>query len=159
MKIKIINVKPLRVILLFLLMGLHGHSFAGETYLCITEAAGGVKFNSYKKQFEGTAFDVNTTEKILVQREDNNTWKAKDFGSKFSNYFNCKASSEKGVATYVECKSIGGTFEISLQSLRFYSIYYVPALVDTSKYSTDKNIRELFDHNTPSISVGSCSSL
>ena len=54
---------------------------ADNTYLCITEAAGGVRFDSKQNKFVGSAFDIQNPKKILVKKENDGKWTIKDFGS------------------------------------------------------------------------------
>ena len=133
---------------------------ADNTYLCISEAAGGVRFDSIQKKFIGTAFNSQTPHKIIVKKEADEKWTVKDFGKDFdSAWGKCEEFKEKNSITAISCELIFGKFGFSITNLRFYQTYTIPALADSSNYSKNNKVKEIFDGNTPGIEVGACSKI
>lgn len=131
---------------------------AGENYLCVTEASGGVKYNGLKGKYEGLGFDTTTNlEKIVVKKVENTKWRIENFGSSIDNSIKCDTFNDSKKTISLSCDLIFGHFGINFDNLRFYITYLIPALTDPSKYSESKKIRDFLDQNTPYIAVGSCS--
>lgn len=133
---------------------------ADNTYLCITEAAGGVRFDSKQNKFVGSAFDIQNPKKILVKKENDGKWTVKDFGSDIDSVWGkCTERKIKNSLTAISCEVMFGRFGFSLTNLRFYQTYTIPALASSSDYANDEKVRKLFDSNTPEIEVGACSKI
>jgi len=134
---------------LLLLQLFSSMSFAAESYICETEAAGGVKFNFQQKKYEGMAFKEGG-KSLLTFNKAIKIWEWKDFGDKNpKSYGGCKEADG-----FIECKIIGGEMQFSINTLRFYETYILPATMSTK--NIDKDAHKLLEGNTPSIKVGSC---
>jgi len=112
---------------------------AQENYLCVSEAIGGVAYNSTEKKWEGTKFK-NSSEKIIITKT-NGIWKYKEFGATFEE--DCGKSNEYG---NFRCSIFFGEFVFNSKTKRFIKTY-------TAGYvgGEDNN------NNTPAIMIGTCS--
>ena len=116
-----------------------------ESYLCIAEAAGGIKFdeNTYKPL--GTSFEV--TQKYIIKKT-RDEWQVQKFGEKSIFSLSCEARTN-----FIDCKNImGGDFIISTNKLRYFmhsvAGWSGPYMVGDEKYN-----------HTPYVEVGSCSEI
>ncbi len=142
-----------KIFILLLTLTLGFESKAANNYLCEGEAAGGVKYNFQTKVFEGMGFS-NKEKNILQLNKDTKKWELKKFGDKILRSFGGCEDSKYDTIT---CKVIAGEFSLSKTSLRYYETYTLPSLVEISKM--DKEMKELFSHNTPMIEVGKCAEI
>ena len=126
-------------------------SQAAESYICETEASGGVKFNFTQNKYEGTVFRSDG-KYVLTLNKSLSLWEWKEFGDKIAKSMSCNDKDN-----FVRCKLIGGEMGFSKSSLRFYETYTLPWAFDTR--NVDKNSREILQGNTPYIKVGICASI
>lgn len=116
-------------------------SKAQESYLCISEAIGGVAYDDTTRKWVGTKF-TNTNEKILISKK-NEVWKFKIFNGTYEE--KCGKMNEYGI---IRCDIIGGDFIFNKKTKRFIKTHingYISGI--------DNN------DNTPAVIIGSCSQL
>ena len=110
-----------------------------ESYLCVSEASGGVAYDSSQKKWKGTKFS-NPNDKIIISKK-NGKWKMKDFGSKFED--DCGELTKSGS---LGCSNVFGDLIFNLNTKRYMKSYFIG-------YIDGKDNIE----NTPSITIGTCS--
>lgn len=133
--------KKFILITIFLASSVSTQSKAQESYLCISEAIGGVSYDANKKRWEGTKF-TNSNEKSLLTKK-NGTWKYKDFGSSAES--DCGKFNDFGA---IRCNILFGEFIFNFKTKRFTKSYLVGYV------NGDDN-----NENTPAVMIGSCSQL
>lgn len=116
-------------------------TMAQDSYLCISEAMGGVAYDSSTRKWEGTKFK-NSNEKIILIKK-NGVWKLKNFGSTFEK--DCGKMNEFGT---FRCNILFGEFLFNSKTKRFLKSF-VAGYVD----GEDNN------DNTPAVMAGTCSPL
>ena len=134
--------------LLLLLTLLSSIALAAESYICESEAIGGVKFNSQQKKFEGSAFKAGN-KNVLTYNKINKIWEWKDFGEATASSIKCTESD-----FLIECQLFGGEINFHKKNLRFYETYTAGAL--SSPKDANEKTKVFFEKNTPLIAVGSC---
>jgi hypothetical protein len=114
---------------------------AQESYLCISEAIGGVAYDSSLNKWDGTKFS-NNNHKIILKKK-NGSWKYADFGNNFEE--SCDKMNEYGI---FRCNMILGEFIFNSKSKRFIKTY-------TAGYLSGQDNND----NTPYVMIGTCSPL
>jgi hypothetical protein len=117
------------------------NSYAQESYLCVSEASGGVAYEKNINKWKGTVFRTKN-EKILITSK-NNKWVMRKFESTIE--VDCNAPSNYGV---MRCSDIFGTLIFNMVTRRYLSSY-LAGYTDGS----DNN------DNTPNIEIGVCTKL
>ena len=116
-----------------------------ESYLCIGEAAGGVKFDEITGKALGTSF--KTTDKYIIKKKYSE-WQVNDFGGQSTFSYQCNA---EGNFIHCDTKELG-RFIISTDRLRYINYsstgWRGPMMIEGEKITT-----------TPYIEVGSCSEI
>jgi len=134
--------KKIIAVLAFGLM-LSGNASA-ESYLCIGEAAGGVKFDEITGKPFGTSFKA--TDKYIIKKTWD-VWAVNEFGDQSPVSYKCEVSEN-----VIDCKMIGGNFIISTNKLRYMKYTFFgwsgAHVIEGKKYK-----------GTPNIEVGSCSEI
>lgn len=116
-------------------------ALAQDSYLCVSEAIGGIAYDSSTRKWEGTKFK-NKNEKIILVKK-NGVWKLKDFGSTFEN--DCGKMNEFGT---FRCDILFGEFLFNSKTKRFLKSYLVGYV------SGEDN-----NNDTPAVMAGTCSPL
>lgn len=127
--------------IIFVALAFSNIAYAQEGYLCVSEAAGGVSYNSSTKKWRGTVFRIDE-EKFLIIKKDNK-WTMKEFGKSFE--AECTQPNEFGV---MSCNKLLGDFNFSTKTRRYLSTY-IAGYIDGSNNND----------NTPNIQIGVCSKL
>ena len=128
-------------ILIFIAIFLSNAANAQESYLCVSEASGGVSYDSSTQKWRGAVFR-NDEKKFLITKKDNK-WTMKEFGKSFET--DCTQPNEFGV---MSCNKILGDFNFSTKTRRYLSTY-IAGYIDGSNNN----------ENTPNIQIGICSKL
>lgn len=128
-------------VLISIALAISNMAYAQEGYLCVSEAAGGVSYDSSTKKWRGTVFR-NDEEKFLIIKKENK-WAMKEFGKSFES--ECTQPNEFGV---MSCNKILGDFNFSTKTRRYLSTY-IAGYIDGSNNN----------ENTPNIQIGICSKL
>jgi len=116
-----------------------------DSYLCISEASGGVALNNGK--WIGTSFRVND-EKYIITSKDNRNYSIKLIGDN-SNLFTCERASTGGeLSTRIICGGLGygAIFDFTTNRFQYYYSFGFIEGQDDGK-------------NTPSITVAKCSEI
>lgn len=114
---------------------------AQEQYLCVSHAAGGVRYDSAAKNWVSTKFKNDDSKYLVIQK--NNKWIMKIFGKNYEN--ECGSMSEYGI---LRCEPFFGEFVFNKKTKRYLKTY-IAGFIDGS----DGN------DNTPLVEVGYCSPL
>lgn len=130
---------------LLLLLLIMPNLVMAEAYLCITEASGGVKYDSVTKKYSGTAFS-NDSKYIIKKEEDQ--WTFSTFGKETTIAFCKEAVYGEKPSLGVGCDVWGGDFYFNFEGLRFYKTY------DLLRYTFYDS-----EDSTPMIEVGFCSKI
>jgi hypothetical protein len=128
-------------LIIFWILNIPLNSIAQDSYLCISEASGGVAYNSNQNKWEGTKFKTENEKIILIKK--NSQWKLKEFGHSFEN--DCSEMSEYGI---LRCQISFGEFIFNSKTKRYLESYIL-GYID----GKDNN------KNTPSVTIGKCSPL
>ena len=140
--------KLLTVCLLLLCSGSVMAEKEQKTYLCITEIAGGIKYDSSVKSWKEAKF--KTPEKYLIKFNDKDyplsSATISEFGTGYPIYY-CEEEGKYKVAPLV-CHSPFGHFHFNKKTLRFLESYML-GYID----GIDNN------DNTPLVRGGTCSPL
>ena len=131
---------------LLLLLLLIPNLVMGESYLCIAEAAGGVRYLSSSKIYKSERF--NTESKIIFKKEQNN-WTVKEFGDTPESGQQCDDQIVGGKIVGLVCNVLGGDYILNFKALRYRYIHFLGWLPPPAGGDTD----------TPLIEVGKCSSI
>lgn len=116
-------------------------TMAQDSYLCVSEAMGGIAYDSSTRKWEGAKF-TNSNEKIILVKK-NGVWKLRNFGSTFEN--ECGKMNEFGT---FRCNILFGEFLFNSKTKRFLKSYVVGYV------SGEDN-----NDNTPAVMAGVCSPL
>jgi hypothetical protein len=116
----------------------HSNAWSQDKYVCVSEAIGGVSFNTNSQKWESTKFSNNGEKFILSSR--NGEWSIKEFGRKHED--KCGKMQENG---HLSCRIIFGDFIFNLETKRFLKTYL-------SGYVFGEDTNE----NTPAIIIGTC---
>ncbi len=133
--------KNLYYFIIFWLLNTPLNSIAQDSYLCVSEASGGVAYDSNQKKWIGTKFRTENEKIILIKKDSQ--WKLKDFGFSFEN--DCGEISEYGT---LRCNIAFGEFLFNSKTRRYLKSYTV-GYVD----GRDNN------NDTPAVTIGKCSPL
>lgn len=132
-------------------------SFA-ESYLCIAEASGGVKYNESTGKWRGVEFIADS--KYVVKKE-NNKWVVNRFGSDFDLTYGqgCNGSElndADAIWDRLFCQTIGGQMQVDVKNLRYVKSYIV-GYQDEDLLKLDLPIELSIE--TPLVEVGDCSEI
>ena len=118
-----------------------------EQYICIAEHAGGIRYFEDREEWGGTRFKVD--EKYIVSKSDdpNFAYEVKETGETYATFRCEKPFDEYG---FMRCEGFGGFFKMNNQSMRYMEVYAVGYV------TSGEAVNEV--GNTPSISVGECTS-
>ena len=117
-----------------------------ESYLCIAEAAGGVRYLSSPKKYESERF---VTERKIIFKKEQDNWTVKEFGNTPESAQQCDDQIVGGKISGVVCNVFGGDYILNFKALRYRYIHLIGWLPPPDGGVTD----------TPFIEVGKCSSI
>ena len=117
-----------------------------ESYLCIAEAAGGVRYLSSPKKYESERF---ATERKIIFKKEQDNWTVREFGNTPESAQQCDPAIVGGKIVGVVCNVFGGDYILNFKALRYRYIHLIGWLPPPDGGSTD----------TPLIEVGKCSSI
>ncbi len=129
-----------------------------ESYLCIAEASGGVKYNKSTGKWRGVEFIADS--KYVVKKE-NNKWIVNEFGKDFDLTYGqgCNGSELNDAdATWdrLFCQTVGGQMQVDVKNLRYVKSYIV-GYQDEDLLKLNLPIKLSID--TPLVEVGDCSKI
>ena len=111
--------------LAILLLVFSGSAFA-ESYLCIAEAAGGVRSFINSNKMKGSSYDAGGAKWIVTG--NNKDWEIKLFGTDFStyNYSECVAEYDDATLKSIQCRRhLGEEFFVFYPIGGWYTTYHV----------------------------------
>jgi len=129
-----------------------------DTYLCISDASGGAKYDSYSKKYKSTGFTVGrkhilkTGEEYRYYEFGNDSFTTRDGQVKYNNLFR---QVDSGIAECDEtgeelvCKLRDGYFRFNYAQLRYVTVSH-------GGYFVDKRLAGV---PTPYIEIGACSNI
>ncbi len=133
--------KKFYLLLIYLILNIPTIATAQDSYLCVSEAIGGISYDAARKKWEGTKI-TNDNNKLIITKK-NNLWKLKEFGG--STEFDCDEPRKTGS---FRCEIFFGEFLFNPKTKRFLQTFIFG-------YIDGKDNNE----NTPSIIIGKCSPL
>jgi hypothetical protein len=131
---------------LLLLLFLIPNLVMGESYLCIAEAAGGVRYLSSQKIYESKKF---AKERKFIFKKEQDNWTVKEFGNTPEPIQRCDDQIVNGKIIGVQCNVIGGDYILNFKALRYRYIHHFGWLPPRDGGDTD-------DFH---VEVGKCSSI
>ena len=131
---------------LLLLLLLIPNLVMAESYLCISEAAAGVRYFPSQKKYESERF--SNDRKIIFKKEQDN-WTVSEFGKASDPDAACSVQIVGGKKVGVTCGVWGGEYILNFKALRYRYFHLIGWLPPPGGGETD----------TPLIEVGKCSSI
>jgi len=130
---------------LLLLLFLIPNLVMADSYLCISDAAGGAEYDAKTKQYKSTVFKTGL--KYILKKEGDN-WDFDEFGTEpkiISSLIDCKEDKNS-----LMCNTFFGQFGFTYDELRYFQTYTFGFYPTTDTLgSTD----------SPYIELGSCSKI